>query len=149
MGFAFDSWARFGIDLDAAFRARHEASDVMSLDNIPVEEWKGSVAHYEEINYGGSKSWGTVTANFTVTTVHGKVHLWTDNTGVNCILPDLADIPTTGGEWFVLVNLSGSATTNVVEADGSTSVVMLAGGAKAKLYVGKDSMGAKIWIATS
>lgn len=146
-GFAFDSPVYFGEDLDRRFHGQHVDFDQMTIGQVLLVEDKQGALHYEEVDYGGSHAHGTVNANFSITAAQGRVHTWTDNTGINCILPDITTLPTSGGRYFTCFNLSGSSTTQIVEDDGVTNVITVPSGSKVDIDVGLDSGGGRVWLA--
>lgn len=143
-GCAFDVPVEFGAELDEALSASHDDFDAISADAIILQEKKGSIPVYEELNYGGSINHGVITADRTINTLEGRLHLWVDSTGVNIRLPAESITPT-GTPIFYLVN-GGASTTTIRDATGVSILGTIPAGSMATVSLAVDNVGAKVYI---
>lgn len=143
-GFAFDVPVEFGPGVDEALSARHDDFDIVSLDSIPLLEQRDPSAVYEEMNYGGSINHGVVAADFSINTLQGRVHLWSDNAGINVRLPAEANTPI-GGPLFFLYN-GGTSTTTIQDSTGTSTLGTLPSLGFAQVLLGVTSIGSRVWI---
>lgn len=104
-----------------------------------VEQQSG-IAMRDEIPYGGSKDWGSIDSNISISIGEGAGQVWVDNAGRDAYLPDANKIP--DGTRHLRLTNNGSGTTSVKLVDLTTELVQIGPGQRtADLSVMKRSTG--------
>lgn len=145
-GFGFDVPVFFGTELDKQLPITADSFDNADIDDIPLEEYSSPTPVYEDVNLGGAYSHGAVTANFGITMLQGRVHVWSDSSGVVCTLPD-ADQTPLGGPIFYLWN-EGISSTSLRWADGTTVVTSVPQDTLITVVLGLDAGGNRTWYVS-
>ena len=114
-------------------------SEVQLIEIVP------KIPLRDDIPYGGSKDYGTIDTNISLSLGEARLHVWTDNTGVDAYLPDPNTIPS-GIDHLRLFN-EGTAETSVKLPDLTTTLVGIGQDQMARVNILERSSGTKEYLS--
>lgn len=143
-----------GCEFDVEVRFSPETNLDVTLDgfstastSIVLRESRNQTPNPEVGFNGGSKPWGSVSANWSITLSQGRLHTFAATTpGLALTLPPEEDVEP-GGPVFYLAN-EGAEDVIIKRDDGST-LVTLPGGQVSVLLLSDDGLGTLNWIPSA
>jgi uncharacterized protein (TIGR02217 family) len=144
-GGEYDTPAAFGVETDQQLPMTLEAFDGTSVPDIIVTELVDEAPVDDDFWYGGSKAFGTVSANVTITLADGRTLTFNpDAANRKIFLPNPAAIAD-GGAHFFLINQS-AVHTMLVRTHLDAAVASLGPLVMMTIVLAKDAGGNKTWI---
>lgn len=148
-GCEFDVPVRFAPDTDRELRAQWQANSIKTVERIMLVEDISDVAFDDERHFGGSSDLGELSANVSVSLLTGAVLRCAPAGAARTLtLPAASFLGVGGGPFFRLFN--DSPTYGLVVKDGATTIVTIAAGGSAELWLcAADALGTLRWRATA
>ncbi len=145
-GCEFDVPARFDQAADQWFAIVVSVPDVNDLPSLPVIELLNEQPVDEDLMHGGGTTWNPMTANLSITALHGRALVVNPNAGsLTITLPNPAALEP-GPDWFYITNLSGTQTVALLDHNAAT-VATLAVSSTLTVHLGIDAALTKAWYA--
>lgn len=143
-GFQFDVPVRFGKEIDQQLAQQIDGFDNGNIQSIPLVELMDTSQVDEDYPYGGTFNLSSG-ANLTINLLKGRTQaINMTGAGLSATLPDPATLPL-GGPIVTIIN--AGANTFAVKTHLAATLLNLAAGQAAIIYLGVDSGGTLVWYA--
>lgn len=135
-GFEFDTVGRFAAETDEALQIAIQAVEAGELPSISVVEDLSPVTVSQSRDFGGAKDHGNISANFTLSELHGTWQRFSPTTsGLKLFLPSPTYLAT-GGPFFAIKNDSATNSIALRNSGDTATVYNIAAQATAIVFLG-------------